>query len=273
MRGPLLGTLLLASISGAGAAPQEDGAGGGTAVVNAPTPTISFSEVGFSTSALAELWGLEEREIERYLRYNELDKHFAQPGVHTTPYEVLGKYARDDAERQRYAAMYARMAEDYQQRALEWIIAYELEMPARRSRERDLVANSRTIGDRVAEMDLYTPGFLGAPESERGAPVDAVFFVPTPCSSDCEGLFESLRSRQALGRVGRLQVVFTDLTDTKDSRQTVYRWAAAQALQPSEVGKGKPVEIAFESEREDFERLRDERTAPLAIDFTGNELP
>ncbi len=236
--------------------------------------TNLFSDPTFSARKVAERWGLTVEEVLRYEQLSEIDKPFTQPGAVMTPYEVLGKFARTAAERDRYARMYADAANDNHARALEWVIALESVMQPRAVREAELTGNSEIIGERVRAMGLRLPGAADLPSTtgSRPAAIDALFFVPTPCEAPCTQQFQRLRSKQALNRIGTIQVVFTDLKDTSDSRDTVYRWAADHDLRREEVGPDKPIHLSFESKAPAFAQIRAGRAAPLVTDLNGQAI-
>lgn len=236
--------------------------------------TNLFSDPTFSIRTVAERWGLTVEEIVRFEQLSEIDKPFTQPGAVMTPYEVLGKFARTAEERDRYAKMYADAANDNHARALEWVIALESQMQPRAVREAELIGSSDIIGDRIRAMGLRLPGpdEFSSTAGSRPEGIDALFFVPTPCDAQCTQMFQTLRSGQTLRRIGTIQVVFTDLQDSRESRDTVYRWAADHGLRREEVGRDKPIRISFESQVPAFGDTRAGRAAPLATDPAGQVL-
>jgi len=145
--------------------------------------------------------------------------------------------------------MYKAAAEYNQLKSWEWVIALEAEMPMRQIRENQVISESEIISNRVRQMGLRMPNTTSiVPESNSiSGAVDALFYVPTPCEKDCTAMFSRLRTNQARNKVGSIQVVFVDLNDTEEGRQSVYQWAASHELSTNDVGPDKNVRISFES--------------------------
>lgn len=82
-------------------------------------PTSSASPWTASDSALAQLWGLSVPEVQRARLLMQGPRGaFSSPQL--SPIEALGIHARTDAERDRYARLFAQVSYDDTQRVLAW---------------------------------------------------------------------------------------------------------------------------------------------------------
>lgn len=96
----------------------------GTTATSASTARATPTQAESVDHSLARHWGLT---LDDYRRYQALMKGvrgaISGPGI--SPIEVLGIHARDDAERRRYAEMFARLMAEDTQRVLQFQVEYD----------------------------------------------------------------------------------------------------------------------------------------------------
>lgn len=95
-----------------------------TTTTSATTAQAAQTQVESADRTTARYWGLT---LDDYRRYQALMKGvrgaISDPRI--SPIEVLGIHARDDAERRKYAEMFARMMADDTQRVLQFQLEYD----------------------------------------------------------------------------------------------------------------------------------------------------
>jgi integrating conjugative element protein (TIGR03759 family) len=95
-----------------------------TTTTSATTAQATPTQVDSADHTAARYWGLK---LDDYRRYQALMKGvrgaISDPRI--SPIEVLGIHARDDAERRKYAEMFARLMAEDTQRVLEFQLEYD----------------------------------------------------------------------------------------------------------------------------------------------------
>lgn len=152
----------------------------------------------FSSSKLTEVneWGLNATELRRYeLLMQGVRKHLSTESI--SPVEVLGIHARNDAERRKYARMWAKLMIEDAARVLAFQHAYDEEIAK-------LLANQPIIDEAV----------ISSREKERFAlqPSDRIVFVSALDCSVCDITFARVVDR--LDEVAAVDVFFTGLEES-----------------------------------------------------------
>lgn len=210
------------------------------------TTTSSSSTQAGSTQfdsaerSAAQHWGLT---VEDYRRYQALMKGVrgALSDPRISPVEVLGIHARDEAERRKYAEMFARLMADDTQRVLQFQLEYDRAF--------------RRLNPKLAVLDLpdtartQLPSLAAAPQGVP-QPVSATVVTPAPAMSrpapalsgdrllvfarhDCKACDEAAQRALALVRQGvTVDLYVVDARSAEDAQ----RYARHLGLDPALLG-------------------------------------
>ena len=246
--------------------------------ISIPTP-----ETPSPTVAMARLWGLEESEIERYREMALVERTFGADAL--TPYQVLGKYARSEEERMRYARrQYALMTENIG-RTMEWAVAIEkageekgsrfaqgVDALERFAQWREYLAENAIDAGAIRALETRSVvDRLGVAAERRPSVATASqgrvrLFVPLDCGGECLDEFQGLLSRLTLGSIEGLDVVFAN--STTEDIDTIQAWAAEREL-PREEGL-----LTMHLDNGQWRGLVDDISSlPVAIDEEGKRVP
>jgi len=165
--------------------------------------------------ARAHLWDLSETEWRRYKQLMQGIRGSISPST-ISPIEVLGIHARDDAERKRYAEVWARAMYEDAGRILAFQRAYDA-AAKRLYPNVSLIDISRLPGKR----DVKTPFQSG----------DRLLFFTRPDCPACDLLLNKLLKR--IDQVSGIDIYLTDV-DKGDDR-AVRDWASNHQIDPDWV--------------------------------------
>lgn len=179
-------------------------------------------KVPLSTTQLDEsrLWGLTSREWERYnLLMRGIRGRLSTTNI--SPIEVLGIHAESDAERDRYAQMWAQLMFEDAERVLEFQRAYDRAI-GRLTRLLPIIDS-----ERLKKVNINTD--LKLKPSDR-----VLFFVSLDCSI-CSVVYERVSGLQ--DRVNGIDIYFVNVEGQQ--KQAIREWAQHVQISPSDVRSGK----------------------------------
>jgi integrating conjugative element protein (TIGR03759 family) len=211
---------------------------------------VEASRLPASELARARIWELSEVE---WLRYQQLLKGIrgsVSPSA-ISPIEVLGIHARDEAERQRYAQIWARaMHED-----VEHILAFQHAYDAAGKR---LYPNEPLIDtDRL-------PGKAEAPNAFQSD--DRLLFFARPDCPVCDLMLKKLLKR--IDDVSGIDIYLTDIAPGDDA--AVRDWASTHGIDPNWVRSRR---ITLNHEGGTLDRLtRGQGEVPYILRRRGEDL-
>jgi len=183
--------------------------------------TLSHSEI-----ARAQAWGLSEVEWRRYESLMQGIRGSVSPST-ISPIEVLGIHARDEAERRRYAELWARaMWED-----AERILAFQ----------RAYVEAGRRLYPNVPLIDPSRLPEKGKQTTEL-QPQDRVLLFTRPDCPPCDALLA--RVLQRIDQVSGIDI-YLAATEPGDDR-AVRDWATRHGIEPEWV-RSRQVTLNFEA--------------------------
>ncbi|MCP3878915.1 MAG: TIGR03759 family integrating conjugative element protein [Sulfitobacter sp.] len=197
-----------------------------TGTIRIETVRTDQTALSRSDRARAQTWGLSETEWRRYRSLMQGIRGSVSPET-LSPIEVLGIHARDDAERRRYAEVWAQaMWED-----AERILAFQ----------RAYVEAGRRLYPGVPLID---PSRLPKNNDQTAGlqPLDRVLFFTRPDCTSCDVLLARL-----LTRIDQIAGVDIYLAGIKPGDDKVVRdWAATHGIAPEWV-QGRKVTLNFEA--------------------------
>jgi integrating conjugative element protein (TIGR03759 family) len=209
------------SPSHAGEQPAPATQTAGTEIVRTDRINLSRSDI-----TRAQAWGLSETEWRRYQSLMQGIRGSVSPDT-ISPLEVLGIHARDEAERRRYAELWAQAMWENAERILAFQRAY--------------VEAGRRL---YPGIPLIDPNRL--PEEENQAvglaPQDRVLFFTRPDCDACDAMLARL-----LGRIDRIAGIDIYLAEVdRGDDQAVHDWAAQHGIDPEWV-RTRKVTLNFEA--------------------------
>lgn len=181
---------------------------------DAAGPTLTASEL-----ARSRAWGLTEQEWQRYQSLLLGIRGSVSP-ANLSPIEVLGIHARDDAERRRYAEIWARAMFEDAERILAFQRAYDA--AARRLDPALLLINE-------ADLRRSPSGSRALSREDR-----ILFFTRLDCPT-CDAVLSTVLRR--LDEVNGLDVYVTEVSSSDDA--AIRQWAASRAIQTDWVRAGR----------------------------------
>ena len=165
--------------------------------------------------ARARLWELSEMEWRRYKQLMQGIRGSISPST-ISPIEVLGIHARDDAERQRYAEVWARAMYEDAGRILAFQRAYD--------------AATKRLYPNVSLIDISRlPGKTEAKSTFQSG--DRLLFFTRPDCPACDLLLNKLLKR--IDEVSGIDIYLTNV-DNGDDR-AVRDWASNHQIDPDWV--------------------------------------
>lgn len=165
--------------------------------------------------AHARLWGLTETEWHRYKELMQGIRGSISPAT-ISPIEVLGIHARDDAERQRYAEVWAQAMYEDAGRILAFQRAYD--------------AATKRLYPNVSLIDISRlPGKTKVRNTFQSA--DRLLFFTRPDCPSCDLLLNKLLKR--IDEVNGIDIYLTHV-DKGDDR-AVRNWASNHQIDPDWV--------------------------------------
>jgi integrating conjugative element protein (TIGR03759 family) len=176
------------------------------------TATNSLSE---TDRVRARTWGLSETEWRRYKQLMQGVRGSISPST-ISPIEVLGIHARDEAERRRYAQVWARAMHEDASRILAFQHAYD-------AATKQLYPNELLIDlNRLPEKSGTTSALVST---------DHLLFFARPECPACDLLMSKLMER--VDEVNGIDIYLTGIELGDDA--AVRAWASAHAIEPSWV--------------------------------------
>ena len=213
-----------------------------TSTTSATTAQAAQTQVDSADHTAARYWGLT---IDDYRRYQALMKGvrgaISDPRI--SPIEVLGIHARDDAERRKYAEMFARLMAEDTQRVLQFQLEYDR---AFRRLHPKLVALD--FGASVQNPQSLKTALASAPVSvaTAAAPIAAGMSRPPSVSSgdrvlvftraDCRECDDLVQRATAAAQQGVTVDLYLVGARTSDEAQG---YARRVALDPALVSAGR----------------------------------
>ncbi len=179
-----------------------------------------------SDSARAQTWGLSETEWRRYQSLMQGVRGSVSPDT-ISPIEVLGIHAREEAERRRYAELWAQAMWEDAERVLAFQRAY-VEAGRRLYPGVPLIDPSR-----LPKNDGQTAGLQ---------PQDRVLFFTRPNCAPCDTLLTRLLAH--IDQIAGVDIYLAGINPGDD--QTVHDWAAQHGIKPEWV-RSRKVTLNFES--------------------------
>ena len=174
------------------------------------TNTLSASDL-----ARARIWDLSEVEWHRYKQLMQGIRGSISPST-ISPIEALGIHARDEAERQRYAEIWARAMHEDVDRILEFQRAYD-------AAGKRLYPNEPLIDiDRLPGKTEETVSFQSS---------DRLLFFVRPACPVCDVMLKKLLKR--INEVSGIDIYLTDVAPGDDV--AVRDWASAHQIEPEWV--------------------------------------
>jgi integrating conjugative element protein (TIGR03759 family) len=196
--------------------------------LTARTETVRTDQANLFRSeiARAQAWGLSQTEWRRYQTLMQGIRGSVSPDT-ISPFEVLGIHARDEAERRRYAELWAQAMWEDAERILAFQRAY-VEAGRRLYPGVPLIDSSR-----LPEKDKQTTGL---------EPQDRVLLFTRPDCDACDAMLARL-----LGRIDRIAGIDIYLAgiDPGDDR-AVRDWAGQHGIKPEWV-RTRKVTLNFEA--------------------------
>lgn len=181
------------------------------------TPSLSISK---SELDEAQVWGLTPQEWERH---NSLMRGIRGrlSSERISPIEVLGIHAQSDAERERYARMWAQFMLEDAERVLKFQRAYDLAI-AELTKEMPLIDH-----DRLQEMNRNKGLKLNSDDR-------ILFFATLDCPA-CEVVYERISKLQS--QVKSIDIYFVNVDGT--DQPAIRDWATQVKITPSTVRSGE----------------------------------
>jgi integrating conjugative element protein (TIGR03759 family) len=216
------------------------------------TETVRTDQTKLSPSDIsrAQAWGLTETEWRRYETLMQGIRSSVSPAT-ISPLEVLGIHARDEAERRRFAELWAQaMWED-----AERILAFQ----------RAYVEAGRRLFPGVLLID---PSRLPEKEEQTTGlePQDRVLFFTRPDCDPCDALLVRLLAR--IDQIAGIDMYLAGIDPGDD--KAVRAWAARHGIDPEWV-RTRKVTLNFEAGA--LAKLTDgQGTIPILMRRRGDDL-
>ena len=177
----------------------------------------SVTDNNFSKTDLdrARVWDLSESEWRRYQQLMGGIRGSISP-LTISPIEVLGIHARDEAERQQYAEVWARAMREDMDRILSFQRAY------------DMAVNRLYSNEPLIDIDRL-PG--KSEETSTLQPTDRLLFFARPACPVCDLLTDKLLRR--IDEVSGIDIYLTELAPGDDA--AVRDWASRHRIEPEWV--------------------------------------
>jgi integrating conjugative element protein (TIGR03759 family) len=163
----------------------------------------------------ARLWDLSAVEWQRYQQLMQGIRGSISPAT-ISPIEVLGIHARDEAERQRYAEIWARAMHEDVDRILEFQHAYDA--AGKRLYPNELLIDIDRLPQKTEETSVFQS-------------TDRLLFFSRPACPVCDVLMGKLLKR--IDEVSGIDIYLTDIAPGDDV--AVRDWASAHQLDPERV--------------------------------------
>ncbi|MDZ7840856.1 MAG: TIGR03759 family integrating conjugative element protein [Gammaproteobacteria bacterium] len=173
-----------------------------------------------SERAQSQQWALSDTEWRRYKTLMQGIRGRLSPDI--SPIEALGIHARSDAERQRYAQMWAKAMREDTERVLQFQRAYD-------------AAWRRLYGNEP----LIDPAKLARARHTLLQPGDRILFFTRSGCTDCDTLLQALLAK--VRQVPRLGLDIY-LVDSDNDDGAVRQWADAHAI-PTELVQSRAVTL------------------------------
>ncbi len=234
--------------------------------VDAAEPLQSTPLVNGYTEADFSRWGLTAEEKGHYLAVAKVEQAFSDISK-LSPFEVLGKFAKNDAERRRYAKRYIAAMVDNQRRSLEWSIAVADEI-----KKED--QGKKLLDSPLIRGYLNDIGYQGP--SEKVIPVTGAkantakrmtLYVAAKNCDACDHAFQIAFDRLAVGQYKGIDVVFVGMK--QENRKAATRWAIKNGI-TADVIKSRKVTLNVESDA--FKAIKKSHAIPVAIDSTNGQI-
>jgi integrating conjugative element protein (TIGR03759 family) len=192
------------------------------------TETVRTDQTNISRGdiARAKTWGLSETEWRRYEALMQGIRGSVSPET-ISPVEVLGIHARDEAERRRYAELWAQAMWEDAERILGFQRAY-VEASRRLYPDVPLIDSSR-----LPEKEEETTGL---------EPQDRVLLFTRPDCDACDAMLARLLGR--IDRIAGIDIYLADIDPGDD--QAVRDWAAQHGIESAWV-RTRKVTLNFEA--------------------------
>lgn len=193
-----------------------------TSIATVEVDRIDTRSVPVHTPELdeARLWGLTSEEWERYnVLIRGIRGRVSSESI--SPIEVLGIHAQSEAERERYARMWAQFMLEDAERVLKFQRAYDLAI-AELTKEMPLIDH-----DRLQEINKNNGLKLSSDDR-------ILFFATLDCPA-CEVVYERISKLQS--DVKSIDIYFVNV-DGAD-QQAIRDWATRVKINPSTVRSGE----------------------------------
>ncbi len=225
------------------------------------TPMVNgYTEADFSR------WGLTPEEKDHYLAVAKVEQAFSDISK-LSPYEVLGKFAENDADRRRSAKRYIAAMVDNQRRSLEWLIAVADEIKkedqGQKLLESDLIRRYlRDIGYKEPSQKVIPVTGAKAYSEKRLK----LFVAANDCDS-CDDAFKAAYGRLKKGNYKGIDVVFVGMK--QENRKAATSWAIKNGITADMVNSR---EITLNVESEALKAIQKDHDVPVAIDSANGQI-
>ena len=187
------------------------------------TKVVQSAEIASALTPLArvraEQWGLSSVEWQRYEALMTGIRGSISPG-NISPIEVLGIHARTEAERQDYAARWAKLMREDVGRILAFQRAYD-------EAGRRLFPEEKLIAEAVMPIDKL--GAVGLSAQDR------LLFFTNPNCAGCDTVLRSIL--RDVDRVDGIDIYLRGIADGDTG--SVRAWAAQRGISPESVKRGR----------------------------------
>ena len=174
------------------------------------TTTLSAAE-----RARSHLWNLSESEWNRYQSLMQGIRGSISPST-ISPIEVLGIHARDDAERSRYAELWARLMHEDAERILAFQHAYDI--AAKRLYSNEPLIDISRLPEKTEDTTPFQSG-------------DRLLFFTRPECPACDVLMNQLLKK--IDVVSGIDIYLRDIAPGDDA--AVRAWASTHQIEPDWV--------------------------------------
>lgn len=230
-------------------------------------PSTSTPWVNGTTDADFSHWGLTPEEQKNYLSVAKIEQAFSDISK-LSPFEVLGKFAQNDADRRHYAKRFVAAMVDNQRRALEWSIAVADEI-AKEDQGKKLLS-SPLIRGYLSDIGYTEP-------SKKVIPVIGstmghiekrltLFIAANDCDS-CDSAFRDAFDKLDTGKYNGIDVVFVGMKI--ENRKAATQWAMKNGITADMVEQRK---ITLNVESDALNAIQQNRAIPVAIDNTNGQV-
>ena len=174
------------------------------------TTTLSAAD-----RAHSHLWNLSETEWNRYQTLLQGIRGSISPPT-ISPIEVLGIHARDEAERSRYAELWARAMHEDAERILAFQRAYDI--AAKRLYSNEPLIDISRLPEKTEDTTPLQSG-------------DRLLFFTRPECPACDGLMKKLLKK--IDMVSGIDIYLRDIAPGDDA--AVRAWASSHQIEPDWV--------------------------------------